>query len=313
MSWSDRLANVLSVCVAAMAFSTSVVGTTNADEPSIAQLIEGVPNLTTTDPKLTAFSVRLTTAVPFETPFETRAVWRKDGEVGLLTTTGEGQAPVWFLSASQAAFFDVCSGSVLIKKDGRLKLNLQLSGESLKMDYGIGSGDDHRVDVRLRSLFDPVNFGEGAVSRTEDGNLVFESKVSARGYRTIATFDGSEPHSLRSVDFKRAEGDVPVFRLDDIRLNDEAGVRWPRLPASDAFPPGIRVVDIDNDALDAQTQVVWLTRSQIGYAGLREAKWRDVPGVAGVDWNKALEHAQSLEPLGAKLATEADRDSVDDR
>jgi hypothetical protein len=298
-----------------MAVGTTAVRTADAEEPSIAQLIEGVPNLTTTDPKLTAFSVRLTTSVPFGIPFETTAMWRKDGDVGLLTSAGEGQAPVWFLSDSQAAFFDVCTGSVLIKDDARLKLDLQLAGGELRLDYGIGSGDKDHVDVRLRPFFDHADIREGSLSRAADGALVLDSKVSARGFQTIAVFDEKEPHSLRSFEIKRVDGDSSVLRVHDLRLNDEVDVRWPPLPASDAFPNEIRVAgpDKDDDDPDADTQRLWLTRSQIGYAALRDVKWRDAPAVADVDWTAANEYFRSFESLGSKLSAEAGGDKHDER
>ena len=303
----DRFASVLVVGVAAMAFSTTAVPTAGAEEPSIAQLIEGVPNLTATDPELTALSVRLTTSVPFETPFETIAVWRKDGDVGLLTTAGEGQAPVWFLSNSKAAFFDVCTGSVLIKEKARLKFDLLLAGEELRLDYGIGSGDEDRVDVQLSPFFDHADFREGSLSRAADGAPVLDSKVSARGFRTIAVFDEEAPYALRSFEIKRVDGDTTVLRVHDIRLNYEVVIRWPKLPAPNDFPDGVRIVGPDTeDAPDAHAQRLWLIRSQIGYAALRDLKWRDAPAVAGVDWNAAVEHSRLFESLGSQLTGEFD-------
>lgn len=303
----DRFASVLVVGVATMALTVVAVGTADAEEPSIVQLIGGVPNLTTTDPELTAFCVRLTASVPFETPFETIAIWRKDGDVGLLTTAGEGQAPVWFLSDSKAAFFDVCTGTVLTKEKARLKLHLQLAGEELRLDYGIGSGDEDRVDVQLRPFFDHADIREGSLSRAAEGALVLDSKVSARGFRTIAVFEEEAPHSLRSFEIRRVDGDSTVFRVHDIRLNDEVAIQWPKLPATSEFPKGVRVVGADaEDAPDAHAQRLWLTRSQIGYAALRDLKWRDAPAVAGVDWNAALEHSRLFESLGSKLAVEID-------
>lgn len=204
---------------------------------------------------------------------------------------------------------------MLIKEKARLKLDLQFADKELWLDYGIGSGDQDRVDVQFRPLFDHADFREGSLSRAVDGSCVLDSKVSARGFRTIAVFDGNKPHSLRSVEIKRVEGDSIVLRVHDIRLNDEVDVSWPRLPASDAFPEGIRVVDPDenNDAPDAQTQWLWLARSQIGYAALRDVKWREAPAVADVDWIAAIEHSRLFESLGSKLTVEIVDDATDER
>lgn len=302
-----RCESIRLVVIAAAVFSATL-DSAEAEEPSIAQLIEGVRNLTTTDPELSAFSVRVTTTLPFEVPFETTAVWQKDGDIGLLTTQGERRSPVWFLSNSESAFFDVCSGSVLLsRRNGRLRLKLKAPEENkLSLDFGIGSGSEEEVDIDFRSLLDDPDFREGSLSRHDDGLLVLESKASERGNRMLAYFDEETPHSLRSLELKGSDGESVLY-VYDIKTNEEVDVRWPRMPAPEDFPPGIQVFDGANDdeAPDKVTQVLRFTRGLIGYAALLNTKWREGPIFAGVDWSKALEYSRSFESLSPKLTAES--------
>ncbi|HEV7282447.1 MAG TPA: hypothetical protein VGN57_19750 [Pirellulaceae bacterium] len=306
-----RCASIRLIVLAGAVLGATVFGSAEAEEPSFAQLIEGVRNLTTTDPELSAFSVRISTILPFEVPFETTAVWHKEGDVGLLTTQSERGSPALFLSNSQSAFFDVCTGNVLLEpRNGRLRLKLQSPAPTkLKLDFGIGSGDEEEVEIDFRSLLDNLGFREGVLSRPDDGALVLEAKVSERGNRTFAYFDEEAPHSLRSLELRGANGEGVLY-VYDIKTNAEVDVRWPPMPAPEDFPPGVRLIgrDQEEDAPAKLSTALLLSRVLLGYGALHNPKWREGP-VAGVDWNEALKHSQAFESLSPRLMPESFEDA----
>jgi len=299
--------------VARIAVFTSLwianAGLTAAAEPTISELIEKVPVLTTTEESLTGFSFRFSVNMPYKVPVNTLICWQKDKTVGMLTAAGEDFAPVWFLSGSDCAFFDISTGTIALGNDARPNFRMHYTGEGMELDYGLGRTDDYQLLIDLPSLFNNPDITGGSLTRNEQGQLVLTSKVSERGGQAVATFDGHEPYQLRSFKIAPVSGDGPKMTLSNIRLNDEVALKWAPMPDASQFPQEFRIVTMPDSAagtaiVDGVYLAELMRRTPIAHAALRNPEWRAAPQVQQTNWETtATRNTQILPTLKLLLPT----------
>ncbi|MCG6155539.1 hypothetical protein [Rubinisphaera margarita] len=287
-------------------------GRVSAAEPTVAELIEKVPVLTTTDESITGFSFRFSVNMPYKVPVNTLICWEKDKTVGMLTAAGEDYAPVWFLSGSDCAFFDISTGTIAMGDDARPNFRIHYTGEGMELDYGLGRTDDYQLLVDLHSLFNNPDITGGSLTRNEQGQLVLTSQVSERGGQAVATFDGHEPYRLRSFKIAPVSGDGPEMMLSNIRVNDEVALKWPQMPDANQFPQEFRILTMPDAA--AGTAIVdgiylaeLMRRTPIAHAALRNPEWRAAPQVQQTNWEAAATHNTQILPTLKLLLPTVDR------
>jgi hypothetical protein len=282
-----------------------VVGTPlAADTPAIETLVAGVPILTPDNDRIHACCFTLETPLPFEVPLAATLVWQRPDKYGMIVVAGQERSPFWFLSQKKSMMFDVTTGTAVLNENAGATFIVQVADEKSTITYSLTSQKDSKVLIDLPSLLrGAAKNGKVEGEASGDWRVTFVSESGKS--KVTAAFRNSATFPIRSVEVRSSADDSLSFAIRDIAINADMDRAWPDFPARESFPKTLRlIVSADRKietAGDPVEMVAHGIRSLAAQGALRNPKWRNLPYLANVDWNRAKQANEEFGPPLRKL------------
>lgn len=275
-------------------------GFARAEQPTTAQLLQGIPALSPENEELKSYAFSLESPMFFGTPFVLYTQWKRDEPMKLLTTFGENATPICYMAEGDAFFFDVLDRRALFIRNSYVKLVLFSDQKGFQFNYGFETNEKNAMlKVDVAGLLEQA-VEEGEVSQLENGDWRIEFISKSGRTRFQIDFESNESYKLRQIETRSVEDDSLAFRIRNFSVNQPSGFTWPAFPETDALGDGVTIVEHTDDSKESPPEKLYTAMTfmvaQLGFAAVENADLRDQKFFHNIDWQAVQKCAAEFSP-----------------
>ncbi len=282
------LCTALLFCFAAESEAQPPAAQTPEAQPTIEQLIAGVPVMSSQNPQMKR--MRMTLHFPFgEDAYPVKATvdWVRGQSGGMLITASRSETPVAFVAQNQSVLFDAVDRKLVFDSEANPGLTFKVVGDAIKTTFQTKVKKDHTaIDVDLPSV---IRGGRPAkqLQQTQQGHWKVSIVSDTGNTESIMIFDGLPPFHIRDFVVVNRKSGNAIWKLSEISINDQQLAPWPTFPQEAVFPEGLEVVREHGSIGNAQqaTKVtIDLMSSVWAQVALDNKDLREKDLLSEIDW-----------------------------
>ncbi len=253
------LCTALLFCFAAESEAQPPAAQAPEAQPTLEQLLAGVPVLSPEVPWIDQFSFSYVVLVQKELfPVRGAFRWKRGVPTQMWVATDAQRTPFLFSTDKQAMYFDIANQRLVTLDRSQPVLQLAATPEFLRYESSIeeyaSQLSQKEVKIDLRSIV-CAKVNNRLLRQDSHGNWRYQSTSPSGNSIMVVTFDGQAPHTVREIEVTDIASGTLGLRISDIRLNDECTQPWLRFPKTDTLPEGLPVVPIRRDRLNMGMQL----------------------------------------------------------